>query len=275
MVEPSGWEQVQALLEQRLAGGGVVDDFGFDPEFTDAVFLPLLRPFFRSWFRVEVTGLENVPSTGSALIVANHAGVLPWDALMTQVALADLHPAHRRLRMLAGDLVFELPFIGDIARRAGHTLACQSDAERLLGDGAVVGVWPEGYKGIGKPFDQRYRLQRFGRGGFVSAALATGAPIVPTAIVGAEEASPMLADLKPLARALGLPYFPVTPTFPMLGPLGLIPLPSRWCIHFGEPIETQDLPADPMLVFELTDRVRDEVQRTLYRLLISRGPAFG
>ena len=109
---------------------------------------------------------------------------------MTQVALADLHPAHRRLRMLAGDLVFELPFIGDIARRAGHTLACQSDAERLLGDGAVVGVWPEGYKGIGKPFDQRYRLQRFGRGGFVSAALATGAPIVPTAIVGAEEASP-------------------------------------------------------------------------------------
>ena len=275
MVESSGWERVQALIEQRLAGGGAVDDFGFDPEFTDAVFLPLLRPFFRSWFRVEVTGLENVPADGSALIVANHAGVLPWDALMTQVALADLHPAHRRLRMLAGDLVFELPFVGDIARRVGHTLACQSDAERLLRDGHVVGVWPEGYKGIGKPFDQRYRLQRFGRGGFVSAALTAGAPIVPTAIVGAEEASPMLADLKPLARALGLPYFPVTPTFPLLGPLGLIPLPSRWCIHFGEPILTRDLPDDPMLVFELTDRVREDIQRTLYRLLINRGPAFG
>lgn len=275
MTDADTWAHVRALIEQRLAGSGAVDDFGFDPEFTDAVVLPLLRPFFRSWFRVQVSGLANVPSSGSALIVANHAGVLPWDALMTQVALADEHPAHRRLRMLAGDLVFTLPFIGDIARRAGHTLACQPDAERLLRAGEVVGVWPEGYKGIGKPFDQRYRLQRFGRGGFVSAAVGTGAPIIPTAIVGAEEASPMLADIQPLARMLGLPYFPVTPTFPLLGPAGLMPLPSRWCIHFGEPIDTRDLPDDPMLVFELTDRVRDDIQRSLYRLLIRRGPAFG
>jgi 1-acyl-sn-glycerol-3-phosphate acyltransferase len=170
--------------------------------------------------------------------------------------------------------VFTLPFIGEIARRAGHTLACQPDAERLLGTGEVVGVWPEGYKGIGKPFDQRYRLQRFGRGGFVSAAVRARAPIIPTAIVGAEEASPMLADIRPLARMLGLPYFPVTPTFPWLGPAGLIPLPSRWHIHFGEPISTDDLDEDPMLVFELTDRVRDDIQRSLYRLLTIRGPAF-
>lgn len=274
MTDAETWERLRAFIEQRLSGSGAVDDFGFDPEFTDTVVLPLLRPFFRSWFKVKVTGLANVPATGGALIVANHAGVLPWDALMTQVALADEHPAQRRLRMLAGDLVFTLPFIGEIARRAGHTVACQPDAERLLGTGEVVGVWPEGYKGIGKPFDQRYRLQRFGRGGFVSAAVRARAPIIPTAIVGAEEASPMLADIRPLARMLGLPYFPVTPTFPWLGPAGLIPLPSRWYIHFGEPISTDGLDEDPMLVFELTDRVRDDIQRSLYRLLTIRGPAF-
>jgi 1-acyl-sn-glycerol-3-phosphate acyltransferase len=197
---------------------------------------------------------------------------------MTQVALWDHHPAGRHLRMLAADVVFTLPYVGEFARKAGHTLACNPDAQRLLGDGEVVGVWPEGFKGIGKPFAERYRLQRFGRGGFVSAALRTGAPIIPTAIVGAEEIYPKIGDIKPLARLLGVPYVPVTPTFPWLGPLGLVPLPSKWYIVFGEPIETTGYDPsaadDPMLVFNLTDQVRESIQDTLYRVLLQRRSVF-
>ncbi len=267
------------FIRQRLSGDYAVDDFGFDPELTDRVLLGLVRPLYRSWFRVEVTGLENVPSDSGALIVANHAGVIALDAVMTQVALRDEHPAHRHLRMLGANLVFQTPFIGELARKAGHTLACHPDAERLLRAGELVGVWPEGYKGIGKPFSQRYKLQRFGRGGFVTAALRTGVPIIPTAIVGAEETYPMVADAKLLARVLGLPYFPLTPTFPWLGPLGMIPLPSKWHIHFGEPIPTDAFPEgaadDPMVVFDLTDEVRERIQQSLYRLLVLRPSAFG
>jgi 1-acyl-sn-glycerol-3-phosphate acyltransferase len=240
--------------------------------------VPALRPLYEKWFRVEVHGIENVPSTGGALIVANHSGTIALDSLMTQVALADHHPAHRELRMLGADLVFALPFIGTLARRAGHTLACNPDAERLLASGELVGVWPEGFKGIGKPYSERYRLQRFGRGGFVSAALRTGAPIIPTSIVGAEEIYPILTDAKLLARLLGLPYFPITPTFPWLGPLGAIPLPSKWHIEFGEPIATdvftEGAADDPMLMFNLTDQVRETIQHTLYKLLMQRRSVF-
>jgi 1-acyl-sn-glycerol-3-phosphate acyltransferase len=228
---------------------------------------------------VETSGLENVPDVGAALVVANHSGTIAIDSVMTQVALLDDHPAHRNLRMLGANLVFSTPFIGELARKAGHTLACHPDAERLLNRGEVVGVWPEGFKGVGKPFSERYKLQRFGRGGFVAAAVRTGAPIIPTAIVGAEETYPMLMNVAPLARLLGLPYFPVTPTFPALGPLGLVPLPSKWFIHFGEPIRTDHLPEgaadDPMLVFEMTDQVREAIQQSLYRVLARRKSVFG
>lgn len=274
--------EVDSLLDfirRRMAGEYSVDEFGFDAELTDRVFMAMARPLYKSWFRVEVTGLENVPAEGGALVVGNHSGTIALDSVMTQVALHDEHPAHRHLRMLGANLVFQTPFLGEIARKAGHTLACHPDAERLLSAGEVVGVWPEGYKGVGKPFSQRYKLQRFGRGGFVSAALSTGAPIIPTAIVGAEEIYPMVANVPILARVLGLPYFPITPTFPWLGPLGLLPLPSKWLIHFGEPIPTDDFPRgaadDPMLVFNLTDQVREQIQQSLYRLLVKRPSAFG
>lgn len=267
-----------AFARRRLLGDYGVDEFGFDSELTDHIFIPSLRPLYEKWFRVETIGLHNVPSDSGALVVANHSGTLPWDALMTTVSLHDYHPAGRHLRMLGADLVFRLPMVGSLARKTGQTLACNPDAERLLRAGELVGVWPEGFKGIGKPFRDRYKLQRFGRGGFVAAAIRTGTPIIPCSIVGAEEIYPKLADIKPLARLLGLPYFPVTPFFPHLGPLGVVPLPSKWYIEFGEPIDTTSYSAesalDPMLVFNLSDQVRETIQQTLYRLIAQRRNIF-
>jgi 1-acyl-sn-glycerol-3-phosphate acyltransferase len=227
---------------------------------------------------VETIGMDHVPDVGGALVVANHSGTLPLDSLMTAVALHDDHPAQRNLRMLGADLMFRLPVVGALARKQGSTLACTPDAERLMAAGELVGVWPEGFKGIGKPFRDRYKLQRFGRGGFVSAALRTGVPIIPCSIVGAEEIYPKIGDIKPLARLFGAPYFPITPLFPLFGPLGLVPLPSKWYIEFGEPIRTDSIDPgdadDPMTVFNLTDQVRETIQHTLYRLLSQRRSAF-
>jgi 1-acyl-sn-glycerol-3-phosphate acyltransferase len=273
------WEHKAAgllsFVRRRLAGQYEIDDFGYDRDLTENLLLPALRPVYRKWFRVETAGIANIPADGGALVVANHAGGL-WalDAAMTAVAIHDEHPEHRQLRMLGADLVFTTPVLGTLARKAGSTLACNEDAERMLNAGELVGVWPEGFKGIGKPFAERYKLQRFGRGGFVSAALRTGVPIIPVSIVGSEEIHPVIGNVPALARLLGLPYFPLTPTFPWLGPLGLVPLPSKWHIEFAEPIETAsfgaDAAEDPMLVFDLTDRVRETIQSGLYRMLEQR-----
>nr|WP_225638776.1 lysophospholipid acyltransferase family protein [Streptomyces solaniscabiei] len=267
-----------AFLRRRLTGDYEVDDFGYDAELTDQVLMSLLRPMYEKYFRVDVKGVENIPVEGGALIVANHSGTLPLDGLMMQVAVHDHHPADRHLRLLAADLVFVLPVVNELARKLGHTLACAEDAERLLAQGELVGVMPEGFKGIGKPFSERYKLQRFGRGGFVSTALRQGAPIIPCSIVGAEEIYPMIGNAKTLARLLGFPYFPLTPTFPWLGPLGAVPLPTKWTIQFGEPIPTDGYPPeaaeDPMLMFNLTDQVREQIQHTLYKLLVQRRSVF-
>jgi len=277
-----GWEHRAAggldFLRRRLTGEYRVDEFGFDPELTEKVLLTAVRPIAEKYFRLDVRGAEHLPTEGGALVVANHSGVLPWDALMTQVAIHDHTPTQRHLRMLAADLVFVLPGVNELARKAGHTLACNEDAQRLLELGEIVGVWPEGFKGIGKPFSERYKLQRFGRGGFVSSALRAGVPIIPCAIMGAEETYPMIGNARTVARLLGLPYVPITPTFPWLGPLGAVPLPTKWTIQFGEPIATHDYPPeaaeDPMLLFNLTDQVRETVQHTLYRLLVQRRSVF-
>ena len=278
---PSWDEQLAGgieFLRRRLTGDYDTDEFGFDPDLTDHVLLPALRPLFRRWFRVETSGLANVPDVGGALVVANHSGTVPMDALMATVALHDEHPAARRFRLLGADLVFDLPVIGALSRKLGATLACNEDVERLLTEGELVGVFPEGFKGVGKPFSERYTLQRFGRGGFVGAALRTGSPIIPCAIVGAEEIYPMIGNARTAARLLGLPYFPITPTFPLLGPLGAVPLPSKWFIAFGEPIETASYgpgaAEDPMLVFNLTDQVRETIQHSLYELLLQRRSVF-
>jgi 1-acyl-sn-glycerol-3-phosphate acyltransferase len=267
-----------AFLRRRLAGEYEVDEFGFDPELNDKVLLELIRPLYRHWFRVETLGLENVPDEAGALVVANHSGTVPVDALMLQVALHDEHPAHRPLRLLGADLVYQLPVLGHLSRKSGHTLACPEDADRLMRKGELVGVFPEGFKGVGKSFSERYKLQRFGRGGFVASAIRAQVPIIPCSIVGAEEIYPKIGNLRSLARLVGLPYIPITPLFPWLGPLGLLPLPSKWMIQFGEPVRTDQYDPeeadDPMLVFNLTDQVRELVQQQLNRLRLHRGHAF-
>jgi 1-acyl-sn-glycerol-3-phosphate acyltransferase len=279
--DPAGprWDQQATaaleFLRRRLAGDYRIDDFGFDQDLTEQALMPILRPLYRRWFRVEVAGIDNVPDDGAALLVANHAGGLwPLDAVMTMVAVHDEHPARRFLRPLGANLLFNTPGLGAVARKTGSTLACPEDAERLLRAGELVGVWPEGFKGIGKPFRERYKLQRFGRGGFVQTALTCRVPIIPVSIIGSEEIHPVLGNARVLARLFDLPYFPITPTFPWLGPLGLVPLPSKWHLEFGEPIHTEhygpEAADDPATVFDLTDRVRETIQGTLYRLLVQR-----
>jgi 1-acyl-sn-glycerol-3-phosphate acyltransferase len=272
----SSVEETLAFLRQRLEGDYAVDEFGFDPEFTTKIYLPLLRQIADHWFRVEVRGAENLPMDGSALLVSNHAGALPLDGMILHTVVYD--EIGRHVRMLGADLIFKTPYSGDLARKTGTTLACQEDAERLLASNQLVAVFPEGFKGIGKPYADRYKLQRFGRGGFVTAAIRAQVPIIPIAIVGSEEIYPLIAKAPALARALGVPYFPITPLFPWFGPLGMIPLPSKWIIQFGEAITTDELGPgaadDPMTVFNITDQVRETIQQTLYALLMQRRSAF-
>ncbi len=274
-------QAVRGVLEfvrRRLTGDYEVDDYGFDRDFTEQVVMPLARPLYQRWWRVRADGVANIPDEGGALLVSNHAGTIPADAVMTKLAVHDEHPGHRHVRELAADLALRAPVIGPLARKTGATLATSADATRLLTDGELVGVWPEGFKGIGKHYRDRYKLQRFGRGGFVEVAIRTGSPIVPVAVVGSEEIFPIVANVRPLARLLGLPYFPLTWQFPLLGPLGLVPLPSKWVIQFGEPIPTEhlgpDAADDPLLVLEMTDRVRDVIQQMLYRNLMGRRSLF-
>ncbi|TGN62711.1 glycerol acyltransferase [Nocardioides eburneiflavus] len=274
------WErrlaELMAFARRRLEGDYEVDDYGFDRELTERFFMAALRPIAEKWFRLEVRGLENIPAEGGALVVSNHSGTVPLDGLMTMLTVHD--HADRFLRPLGADLVFRLPVVSALARKGGATLACIEDAERMLSGGELVGVWPEGFKGIGKPFSERYKLQRFGRGGFVSAALRTGVPIIPLSVVGAEEIYPLVGNVPSLARLLGVPYIPITPFFPWLGPLGMVPLPSKWILEFGEPIRTDSYDAaeaeDPMLVFNVTDQVRETIQHTLFDLLRERDGVF-
>jgi len=272
------WRQLAAaggFVRRHIAGDSHADGSGFDPDFTANVLIPAVRPLYRNWFRVRMRGLEHVPGSGPALVVANHSGVLPLDAVMLQVGIFDEHPQHRNLRVLSADLVYDVPVLSYLARRSGHIRADRELAQRLLCSGELVGVFPEGFKGIGKPFSERYHLQRFGRGGFASTASQAGVPIIPCAIVGAEEIYPMIGNARPVAKLLRLPYFPVTPLFPWLGPVGAVPLPSNWIIEFCPPVATRPAAArQPEEVSCLADTVRDIIQRKLNELVEQRGPAF-
>jgi 1-acyl-sn-glycerol-3-phosphate acyltransferase len=269
---------VARLVAGPLGGDFQEDEWGYAPGFVDAAG-PLLDFLYDRWWRTTATGAEHVPAGGRALLVANHAGVLPWDAVMTATALRRAGgPGARAPRFLVLDWAFGLPWASVAIRRAGGVPASPHNALRLLQQEHLVMVFPEGARGVGKPFSERYRLRRFGRGGFVELALRTGAPIIPVAIVGSEEIYPKLADLPGVARLLDAPYVPVTPTFPLLGPLGAIPLPSRWRIAFGAPVDLGGLGPgaadDRGTVLELAEEVRARVQAMVYEQLIARPGAF-
>lgn len=250
-----------------------VDDFGLDPNFVERV-RPGLEFLFKKYFRVEVEGIRNVPSEGRAVVVANHSGALPFDGVMLGEAIRERHSARDDFRWLAEDFSFYLPFLGVAMNRIGAVRACPENAERLLAQNKLVGVFPEGAEGTKKLFKNRYRLQRFGRGGFVRLCLKTRSPIVPCAIIGAEETNPILYRFDNLSKLLGLDYLPITPTFPLLGPLGLIPAPTKWKIIFGEAISVDEYgpqaAQDHVLVGQLSERVRSSINGLLETSLRKR-----
>jgi 1-acyl-sn-glycerol-3-phosphate acyltransferase len=266
-----------AMALRRLDGGYQEDEWGFDEEFADLV-EPVFDFLYDTWWRVTPTGVHNVPAHGRALLVANHAGILPWDGTMIALSILREHPLPRHPRFLVLNWAFDLPWISVLLRKVGGVVASPYNAMRLLEQDNLVAVFPEGVKGAGKDFKDRYRLQRFGRGGFVEIALRTGAPLVPVAVVGSEEIYPKIGELPLISRLIGAPYFPVTPTFPLLGPLGVVPLPARWRIEFCEPIDTSgygpEAAQDRALVFELSEQVRETIQQKVYENLVKRGPAF-
>jgi 1-acyl-sn-glycerol-3-phosphate acyltransferase len=261
-------------LVRLLGPAERLDRFGMDPRVVEHA-APLLELLYATWWRVDTRYQDRIPAAGPALVVANHAGALPWDALVLRHALRRELPG-RELRPLLDDRECALPVFGRFAVRAGAVRASPDAAEALLREGALVGVFPEGSAAAQRPWRERYRIQRFGRGGFAKLAFRTGVPIVPCAIVGAEEATPPIARAGWLTERLGLPLFSAGASL-RLGAAALVPLPSKWSIRFGEAIAPPGGPEkadDPSAVMALTETVRSRVQAMLDEDLAGRRSVF-
>lgn len=248
------------------------DDFGRDSRSLEQ-FNSIATFLTKRYFRTRVTGIDNIPAKGPCLLVANHSGALPIDGLVIKSAIWAAHSSQRHIRWLTEDFVQNLPFVGTYLQRLGAVRASRENVLRLLQNGECVVAFPEGFKGYAKPVAQWYRVQRLGRGRIVSLCLQAGVPLLPCAVVGGEEATPSIRRLEAVERWLGTPYFPITPTFPWLGPLGLLPAPSRWHIDIGPPFLSQVDPAkaeDPLQVAELTAQLRTILQQRLDRLVAQR-----
>jgi 1-acyl-sn-glycerol-3-phosphate acyltransferase len=251
---PGTQARLEKLTPPRNEYG--VDPYGMDVEYALAAAAPFVW-LYRKYFRVDLHGLEHVPADGRVLLVSNHSGQLPLDAAMLVVALLiELDPP-RVARALVEKWVATLPFVSSFYARLGQVVGTPENCRRLLAADEALLVFPEGVRGLNKPFSERYRLRPFGHG-FMRLALEAGAPIVPVGVVGAEEQAPALFDLKPLARLLSMPAFPLTPTlFPF-------PLPTRYHIHFGEPLRFTGSPDDEDVELE---RKVTEVQAAVQGLL--------
>jgi 1-acyl-sn-glycerol-3-phosphate acyltransferase len=265
------------LVQRRFTGEYDTDEWGLDWEFVDLL-LPLFRFLYKSYFRVETAGLDNVPVEGRALLVANHSGQLPWDGMMIGTAMLTEHPSRRLVRTLYAGILPRIPWASTLLVRVGQALATVENGTRLLEQEELVAVFPEGYKGTGKLFKDRYRLARFGRGGFAKMALNTGAPIIPVSVVGSEETYITLARFPTFSEITGIPYLPITLRFPWLGLLGITPLPTKWYIDFGEPIYLDN--GDPNAadnvpyVSQVTDQVRSTIQEMVHDRLAQRRSIF-
>ncbi len=264
-------------VQRRLHGEYETDEWGMDPEVLEAV-TPFFEFLYRKYWRVTMTGLEHVPGTNRALLVVNHSGQLPFDGAMLATGIKLEHPGNRLVRTMFASWFPTLPFLAPLLVKCGQVMATEDNGVRLLENEELVSVFPEGYKGVGKLYKERYQLARFGRGGFIRMALKTRAPILPVAVVGAEETYMSIAKSDVVAKLIGFPYFPITPTFPLLGPVGVIPMPTKWYIDIGTPIVMDDYgpKADQnlMLVSQLTDHVRGVVQKMINERLAQRQSVF-
>jgi 1-acyl-sn-glycerol-3-phosphate acyltransferase len=277
-VLPEGWERSFEQLRELFATlgmrerSGAVDEFGFDAEALRAL-RPVLDFLFDRYWRVDVGGAGALPERGPFLLVANHAGILPYDALMLAHAVESARG--ERPRFTVADWLIAVPFAQPRLAKLGGVRACPENIERLLARRRSVALFPEGIRGAAKPYRDRYRLARFGRDVAIRLALEHAVPLVPVGVVGAEEAHPILFKAAAPARALGLPFLPVTPTFPWLGPLGALPLPAQWVIRFGEPIAyanlAPDAARDALLMSRLTEELRQRIQSLVDDGLRARG----
>jgi len=270
------FERLSAVRTPETAFG--FDDFGMERE---SALLGYAAGYYvyKYWFRVESVGHEHIPREGGALITPNHSGVLPIDGAMIWVDLLHKLEPPRLTRGVVDNFAGFLPFVGTLMYRTGQVIGARRNFQDLLQDNQLVTVFPEGSKGTGKLFSQRYHLLPFNVG-FMELALAHRAPIVPVAVIGSEEQAPMIFDIKALGRALGFPYFPVTPFFPWLGPMGAIPLPVKYYIYYGEPLHFyRDYPPetvdDPEVVRMLADKVQMTVQGMIDAGLKKRPGVFG
>ncbi|MEO7197731.1 MAG: lysophospholipid acyltransferase family protein [Solirubrobacterales bacterium] len=267
-------EQLRELLPEPEPGRDL-DDWGRS-ERVMAAADPLLNFYYRYWFRVSAEGVGNVPSSGGALLVCNHSGALPPDGPMIMQAIRNEHPSPRALYMLGEHWFKGYPGVSMLAAKLGVVPAHPANAQRLLGDeGRLALVFPEGMKGSGKVLWQRYRLRRFGRGGFVRTALRAGVPIVPVALVGGEEAMPIFAHMRSLQRMTGLIYAPLNHAFPHFGPLAaLMYMPAKFRIRFLEPLDVAALPDatidDSAAVQGIAEEVRARIQGSLDDMLAER-----
>jgi 1-acyl-sn-glycerol-3-phosphate acyltransferase len=252
-----------------------VDEIGLDPVLHEMVW-HVLNGLYYDYFRVDVEGIENIPMDGAAMIVANHGGAaLPYDGAMLALAVLNEAPTPRRVRVSATEIFNMLPWVSHMYRKVGAVYATQEDARHLLNRGALLGVFPEGESGFMKPVWQAYHVQRFGRGGFVQLAEQTGTPIVPVAILGAEEVHPTVAVSKRLAQLVRF-IFPQQRVEEIAVFLNPVPLPVRWRIRFLPPVmpENPGVEPDPLRMLERSEDIRRTVQSTLDALLAGRGTAF-
>lgn len=276
IVKPARTPMVRRQTKKpRSRARAVPDEFGLDPEFR-ARAMPLFRVLYEKYWRVDARGARNVPKTGPVILVSNHSGALPFDATMIACALEEARYP-RATRFLYDRFVENLPWVPGFYKKAGGVVASHENAARLLDKGELIGLFPEGVAGLSKLYSERYVLQPFS-GGFVRLALRFGAPVVPVAVVGAEEIYPLVGRLKGLGKLIGAPYLPVTPFFPLLGPLGLLPLPTKWQIRFGKPIllgqQTGRSKLDGTAVRAAAEQVRRRVQAMVRALLRERDSLF-
>jgi 1-acyl-sn-glycerol-3-phosphate acyltransferase len=251
-----------------------LNDWGRSERIEGLLDRTLVDFFYNHWFRCEVEGIENVPATGGALLTSNHSGALPPDAPMIAKAIKEEHPHPRALNVTVEHFFKGYPGFSMLIPKIGCVAAHPANVQRLLYDEQqLVLVFPEGRKGTEKLYKDRYRLRRFGRGGFVEAAMRARVPIVPVCVVGAEEAAPIFAHLTPLAKLTGLTYFPITPTFPHFGMLGMLGyLPAKFKIRFLEPFnfEAEGLQEDKSLVQTVAQEIRARIQENVWEMVKKR-----